>query len=542
MTDSPSPSVENTIPALGACVLNKLIHGQSVNGYADRLSPDWLEIYRAVEATPPTPSQRNAAFEAAIANRQDHAAIRAAVFAADLGADLDSLCDPVNLVELPLTDAGNAEALAALHGGRLKYDHRRRRWLIWKSHRWETDSNGEIDRLALETTRERLRKAADIQDPDKCKRAVKWALGSENRGRLAALVDLARSLHPITDAGESWDSNPWLLGCKNGVVDLRTGDLRPGKPGDLLTMTTGIKYDPQAKAARFEQFLSEVFNGDSELVEFTQRAAGYSLTGDIREHMLFLCWGKGANGKSTLLNALRASLGEYATNTPFSTFELNQSNQTNDIAALYGLRFVTASETSESKRMNEARVKAITGGDPVTARFLFGEYFTYQPTYKVWLAMNHKPGITGTDEGIWRRIRLIPFTVSFKGREDKTLANTLEAERQGILAWAVRGALKWQSGGLTEPRAVLAATEEYRQESDLLAKFLADCTIPVAGAKVKGSDLYRAYSEWCKSNNEKELTGTAFGRQIKDRGIDSSRHSGNVWYLEIGLLAQGQNP
>jgi putative DNA primase/helicase len=278
------------------------------------------------------------------------------------------------------------------------------------------------------------------------------------------------------------------------------------------------------------------------MVEFTQRAAGYSFTGDIREHLLFLCHGRGANGKSTLLNALRATLGDYSTNTPFSTFELNQSSATNDVAALDGLRFVTASETSETKRINEARVKAITGGDPVTARFLFGEFFTYRPTYKVWLAMNHRPGITGTDEGIWRRIRLIPFDVSFLGREDKTLAQELEAERQGILAWAVQGALKWQAGGLTEPAAVLAATEAYRRESDLLAQFLDDCTIQKAGARVKAGDLYKAYTAWCKDNNEKELTGTTFGRRMKEREVDSVKQSGNVWYLDIGLIAPAEGP
>lgn len=533
---------DNVIPGLAALIIRKAIAGQSANGYADRLSPDWRDIYDSIIACPPSPDQRTQAFTTAISGRQDSKAILESVFAVDPLADLESWHEPVNLMDLPQTDAGNAEALAALHGDRLRYDHRRRRWLVWRTHRWATDNDGEIERLALATVRERLRIAADIDDSDKRGKAAKWALGSENRGRLRALVDIARSIRPISDPGESWDSDPWLLGCTNGVVDLRTGELRPGKPGDLLTMSTGIEYNPQAKAERFLQFLGEVFNNDSELVEFVQRAAGYCLTGDIREHVLFLCWGRGTNGKSTLLNALRAALGEYATNTPFSTFELNQSSQTNDIAALYGLRFVTASETSESRRLNEARVKAITGGDPVTARFLFGEYFTYQPTYKVWLAMNHKPIITGVDEGIWRRIRLVPFTVSFKGREDKTLAQTLAAEKQGILAWAVQGALKWQAGGLTDPRAVMAATEEYRQESDILAHFLADCTIEKDGASVRGGDLYNAYKTWCKDNGEKELSGTTFGRRMKERGVDSVRKSGNVWYLGIGLITPGNTP
>lgn len=443
-----------------------------------------------------------------------------------------------DIISRPLTDAGNAETMADLFGNTLRYDHRRRSWLIWKGHRWERDKSGEIDRLALESVRTKEKKAAELTDQDKRTKSLKWALASESQSRLSALVNIARSIYPIATAGDSWDKDNWVIGCLNGVVDMHTGELRPGRPDDLITLSTKINYNPQAQAPRFIQFLKEVFDNDSELIEFVQRAVGYSLTGEIVEHVMFLCWGKGANGKSTLLNAIRAAIGEYSANTPFSTFELNQSSQTNDIAALEGRRFVTASETSEAKRLNEARVKAISGGDPVTARYLFGEYFTYQPTYKVWLAMNHKPVITGTDDGIWRRIRLIPFTVSFKGREDKALAHTLETELEGILTWAVQGALKWQADGLTEPQAVTVATDEYRQESDILAGFLEDCTTEQAGAEIKAGNLYKAYQEWCKENGMKELNNTVFGRQMKERGFKVLKRSGYNWYQGLGLTAE----
>lgn len=535
-----TPESDSAYRAYFACIISKLITGDSVNGHVKHLPQPWDHLAKAIQDESENSGLRSRVFEAALAGLADADSIRAAVNNADPLADLESLLPPVDLTRLPATDAGNSEALAGLYGNRLRYDHRRKRWLIWHGHRWEPDQDGEPERLALDTVRKRLRAALDMKDDEKRSRLAKWALGSENRSRINALIAGAQAMHPITQSGDGWDSAHLLLGCANGVVELESGSLRPGKPADMLTLSTGTEYQPDAQAPRFKRFLSEVFNGDDELIEFIQRAVGYSLTGDIREHKLFLCWGKGANGKGTLFNAIRAALGEYAANTTFSTFEMNQasSNQTNDIAALYGMRFVTASETSESRRMNEARVKAITGGDPVTCRFLFGEYFTYSPTFKVWLAMNHKPTITGTDDGIWRRIRLIPFTVSFKGREDMTLAQDLEAEREGILAWAVQGAVKWLAGGLTEPAAVLAATETYRQESDMLAQFLADCTIMQAGARVKSSTLYQVYLEWCKDNGEKFLTGTTFGRRMKERDIDSVRQSGYVWYLDIGIITE----
>jgi len=515
-------------------VLARLIACESVNGYIEKLPPPWSDLAGAVLAAP-NHAQRSLAFDAALAGLAESDSIRAAVLAADPLADLESLLPPVDLSELPLTDAGNSEALAGLYGNRLRYDHRRKCWFIWNGNRWEPDQDGEPERLALDTVRNRLRAALDLKDDEKRTRLIKWALASENRNKINALIAGAQSMHPITHSGEGWDSAPLLLGCANGVVELESGSLRPAKPADMLTLSTGIDYNPAAQAPRFKRFLAEVFNDSDEMIEFIQRAVGYSLTGDIREHKLFLCWGKGANGKGTLFNALWSALGDYAANTPFSTFELNKFSQTNDIAKLYGKRFVTASETSESRRMNEARVKAITGGDPVTCRFLFGEWFTYFPTYKIWLAMNHLPQIRGTDDGIWRRIRLIEFTVSFEGREDMTLNRDLEAEREGILAWAVEGAVKWLAGGLTEPAAVKRATAQYRLESDLLGQFLDDCTQEQPGARIKGSALYQAYIEWCKVYGEKPLTGTTFGRRMKERDLDSAKQSGYIWYLDIGL-------
>jgi putative DNA primase/helicase len=273
-----------------------------------------------------------------------------------------------------------------------------------------------------------------------------------------------------------------------------------------------------------------------------RRAVGYSLTADCREECLFLLRGAGFNGKTVLLNILRALNGDYAANTPFSTFEASRYHTIpNDLAALVGKRLVTASETAEARRLNEARIKALTGRDPITCRFMRQEWFTYTPVFKVWLAMNNKPVIRGTDEGIWRRIRLIPFTVSFKGRADLTLEHKLKRELPGILAWGVRGCLDCQRNGLQEPDAVLAATEAYRTESDVLGRFLADCTIAGDGLMVRTGTLYQAYIDWCKETGEKPLGGRWFGRKLSERGVDRFRDKKARYYVGLGLPADESN-
>lgn len=446
------------------------------------------------------------------------------------------------LEKLPLTDAGNAEAFTWLFGEDLRYDFRQRRWLAWDTQRWAPDSDGHIDRLSLRAIRARQHAALNIEDQDRRLKSIKWAVSSENQGRLSATNNLARSMKPIADKGDKWDGDPWLLGCDNGVIDLRTGNFRAGRREDAITMSTGINFDPDARPRRFERFLSEVFDRDEELIAFIQRAAGYSLTADTREQCMLLCHGSGANGKSVLLNTLRSILGDYALNTPFSTFEhirdTSGNAPTNDIAPLSTARLVTASETNEARRLNEARVKAITGGDPITARYLYGEFFTYQPGFKVWLAMNHRPDVRGTDDGIWRRLLLIPFNVSFKGREDKTLDSTLKNERAGILAWAVQGCLQWQTSGWNPPPIVQQATEAYRQESDVIGQFLTECTIRDEGKTVKAGQLYAAYQTWCTENGIEGKTGTAFGRYIANLpDIDKTHETDGNYYIGIGLLA-----
>ena len=442
--------------------------------------------------------------------------------------------------ELPLTDAGNGEMIVLLAGERLRYDHRQKRWLLWTGVRWATDCDGEVDRIALDAARARLRAAASIGNEDLHKATVKWALKSESAYSRRAALEWAGSLKPIADSGEGWDADPWLLGVENGDVDLRIGQFRGGRPEDRITMTTGLAFDPDAQCPRWLAFLEEIFSGDRNLIDYIQRAIGYSLTGDTSEQCLFLCYGTGANGKTVFLTALRSALGDYAANTPFQTFEdIRSQISTNDVAALYGKRLVMSAETKERTRLNEARVKAMTGGDPITARFLFKEFFTFIPHFKIWLAVNHKPTVTDESYGFWRRIRLIPFKAQFPPEKaDKHLAGTLKQETPGILAWAVRGCLAWQRQGLEPPEIVTHATSEYQAESDLFGQFLEECCVQERGLWCYAKDLYRTYKEWTEQNSLNSMSSTAFGRRLSERGFQREHRERGKVYLDLGVKAE----
>ena len=376
--------------------------------------------------------------------------------------------------------------------------------------------------------RARLRDAADFEDETIRTRAVKWALGSETRSRIESLLWFAASLPSIADPGDHWDADPWLLGVVNGVVDLRTGVLRPGDPDDRLTMQTAVTFDPEAACPRWTQFIAEIFNENVELVSFVQRAIGYSITGITTDQCLFLLFGTGANGKGTLTNTLKWTLGDYAWNMPFATIEWrDRAAIPNDLAALVNRRFVIASETNDGTRLNESRVKALTRCDPMTARFLHGEFFEFQPIGKYWLSVNHKPIVRDDSYGFWRRLRLIPFAQTFSVNQG--LADELRAEASGILAWCVRGCLSWREQGLTPPAVVTDATREYEVDSDLLAAFLAEACELDTASEIRASELFEHYRQWAERHGMTErerLSSTMFGRKLSER-FGKLRDSGN---------------
>jgi putative DNA primase/helicase len=424
------------------------------------------------------------------------------------------------------TDAGNAELFAAIYRDHLRFDHSRQRWLLYDTHYWRSDVDGSLMRLAKQAVRLRLHHSSGISDDEKRREEAKWALKSEFLARLEAMVQLAKSEKPIADDGSKWDGNSWLMAVTNGVIDLRTGNLRAGAPEDLITLHAEIAFDPDAQCPRWMRFLDEVFDGDAELISYVWRAVGYSLTGDTSEQCLFCCCGDGANGKSTFLNTIRHALGTYSGNLPFSAFELTaRSAISNDVATLPGKRFVTAIETDESARLNEARIKALTGGDILTARQLYRDFFNFKPVAKFWLAFNHQPIVADDSHGFWRRPHLIPFDKQFDLRTDPELEDTLQGEAPGILAWAVRGCLAWQSQGLNTPAVVIAATQAFRTESDPLQDFLDDRCEFGPGAQVSAAALIEEYASWARQTGErKTFTRTQLTRRLEAMGLQKRRH------------------
>ena len=428
-----------------------------------------------------------------------------------------------------LTELGAAERFTRLHGARVRYDHRRARWLLWEGHRWRPDADETVARLAFTFARQWQRDALDVKISATRQATLKFTLGLERRNGLTNMLWFARSMKPIADAGDQWDADPWLLSTPSGVVDLRSGDCRPGRPGDRLTMQTAVRFTPTAPCPRWDRFLQEIFDGNDELVTFIQRAIGYSLTGITTEQVLFMLYGTGANGKGTFVNTLKHALGDYAWNMPFATVELHERSAIpNDIAALVNRRFVIASETNDGTRLNEARVKALTGCDPMTARFLHSEFFEFEPVAKFWLSVNHRPIVRDNSYGFWRRLRLIPFKQRFT--LDPTLGAQLQAEAAGILAWAVRGTLAWQADGLTTPAIVVAATDAYEADSDPLRDFLdAGCDVSDPTAEVNATVIFKHYRRWAERHelSEKErLSQAMFGRKLGERfeKVSDTRH------------------
>ena len=425
------------------------------------------------------------------------------------------------------TDAGNAEMFAEVSSDDLRYDHQRGRWLAWRKHWWSEDRDGLVWRRAKSIARMRGQRAQQMSDKKEQASEFAWAFRSEARARLEAMLKLAESEYSLSDSGEGWDANPMLISVENGVVDLGTGSLRDGLQADKTTLHSDIAFDRSAQCPRWMQFLSEVFRNDRSLIEFIQRAVGYCLTGHTREQCLFLCYGSGANGKSTFLEVLRRVFGNYAYNLPFSALELtSRSSIPSDIAAMAGKRFVTAIETNESACLNEARIKMLTGCDPVTARWLYGEFFTYVPAAKLWLAFNHLPDVQDASHGFWRRIRLIPFLQRFEGGAiDKDLLGKLLIEAPGNLGWAVQGALMWLREGLGEqPAAVRGATETYRRDSDPLEDFIAEFCEVFSRARVSAGGIWTQYQLWESENRETtRLSRKAFSNRLEAKGFKKVR-------------------
>ena len=424
-----------------------------------------------------------------------------------------------------LTDVGNASRLVRLHGTQLRYGHEIKQWYVWDEQRWRPDAAGAIYLLARSVPRSLYEIAAVQKDEKEGEHLYKHALRSEAEPRIRAMVSLAQSEPGIPVRLNELDSNPMLLNVANGTIDLKTGKLRPHRPTDMITKLTPVPYDPKALCPTWRRFLDEIFDGNKDLIAYVQRATGYSLTADVSEEVLFFLYGSGANGKTTLLNAIHDMLGEYATQSAPDVLiaKTNPSHPT-ELADLAGHRFVVATEVEEGKHLAEALVKQLTGRDKIKARKMRQDFSEFDPTHKIFLAANQKPVVRGTDHGIWRRIHLIPFNVTFtEAEQDKQLPEKLRDEFPGILAWAVQGCLEWQRSGLCPPAAVMGATETYRNEMDVVGSFMEECLIKRIGASISFIHLYQEYRDWCDRTGETAVNSRTFTAKLKGKGLVDRR-------------------
>ncbi|MBS0576220.1 MAG: hypothetical protein JSS45_07340 [Proteobacteria bacterium] len=401
------------------------------------------------------------------------------------------------------------------------------RWLVWDGRRWRNEET----LAATDLIRGVCRHAA--LQADNPKLAAKLATS----GTVGGVERLARAdrRHAATTA--EWDADPWLLNTPGGVVDLRTGRLRAHDRADRMTKITTAT--PAGDCPTWRRFLAEVTGGDADLQAYLQRVSGYCLTGSTREHALFFLYGTGANGKSVFVNTLATILGDYAASAPMDTFmEARGDRHPTDMAGLRGARFVSSIETEQGRRWNESKVKAITGGDKVSARFMRQDFFEYTPQFKLVIAGNHKPAIRNVDEAMKRRLHLIPFTITVPPeRRDKHLQQKLLAERDGILAWALEGCLAWQRlGRLDPPPQVVAATEEYFEAEDALGRWLEERCVREANAKSLTAELFTDWKQWAEAAGEFVGSQRRFSDLLITRGVEKWRNAAGIrGFRGVGL-------
>ena len=439
---------------------------------------------------------------------------------------------------IQFTDSTNAMRLVKENGRDIRYNAAWKKWVVWNGRYWEMDDGGVlIHEKGLEMVRniyDELLKTADYRERIDIEKA---AMMSESVRRRKAFVEAATWIGALRIKSDELDPNPWLLNVKNGTVDILSGEFREHRQEDMITKIANVEYDPAADCPMWRKFVREIMDNKPDLIQFVQTAAGWSLSGDISEQTMFILYGTGANGKSTFLNTIMYLLGDYATATPTETFMKKSGDQyTNDVARLRGTRFVTTTEVEQGRRLAEPLIKKITGNDEMTARFLYGEFFNFLPTFKIFMATNHKPVIKGTDHGIWRRIKLIPFTTRIpEEKQDKHLEAKLREEAGGILNWLLEGIARWKREGLKAPRAVLFATDEYRGEMDVIGNFINERCEQQTEFTIRIKELYKAFADWCDENNEHAVSERFFSLRLKEIGFQQTRTAEARFWVGVGL-------
>lgn len=446
----------------------------------------------------------------------------------------------------PLSETGNALRLLDMHGERLRFVPEAKAWLVWRDGAWQWDIDGAAVRATAADLPNRIYNEGAAFDFMEAEHFAKWARKSQT----AKVVDAAVRL--LSDRGEVRlplavvDSDPMLAGLNNAreVIDLTTGKVRPAEPSDLVTKSLRVSgIGETAKASRWLQFLDQVFGGDEVLIDWLHRWCGYLLSGSTREQIMLFCFGHGANGKSIFAETLRHVLGDYGRSVPVESLcesKRQAGGATPDLADLIGCRLAMSSETEDGQALAESLVKSLVAGDTISARPLYGRPVQFAPAFKLLMLGNHRPVIRGTDNGIWRRIRLVPFSRTFGPDErDPALLDKLKAEAEHIAAWMLDGCIEWQRRGLADvPSVVAAQTKDYREEQDLVGQWLAehvDSGATAAGCKCPSKLLYGDYCEWAEANGLRPCSAIALGRRLRERGFVSERKASGPEFQGIAL-------
>ncbi|MEM1173298.1 MAG: phage/plasmid primase, P4 family [Pseudomonadota bacterium] len=421
---------------------------------------------------------------------------------------------------------------ARLHEDDLRFCAQRGLWFTWDDTRWCPEET----LLAWDLVKQLLREAAKYVDPEKpnAKRSLL------SKSKIAAVETLARSDRRMAITLDQFDADPMLLNTPGGVVDLNNGELTASSPELYCTKQTAVT--PQrGEPRRFLEFLNWACAGDGEFVDYVQRIMGYCLTGETKEHALFFVHGPGGNGKSVLQDILQWLLADYATSTTFDTLAISNGVQhPTDIAGMKGARLVVAPETEANQRWAEAKIKRMTGGDRIAARFMRQDFFEYTPQFKLFVVGNHKPGFQNVDHAIRRRIHLLPFNQEIAADQvDRDLGRKLKQEEGGqILSWAIDGALAWAERGLSAPKIITGATDDYLEDEDIIGSFLNECC-ELDGGFTSGADLYKSYSAWCRLAGEAALSRKRFQTQLEYRGLPPERGTGGVRGRHVTLSPRG---
>jgi putative DNA primase/helicase len=416
------------------------------------------------------------------------------------------------------SDEALAVRFAVRHAREWRYVAVFGKWFVYNGVRWRADETLEVVHL--------IRKICCDASAECRKSGLALSLASAST--VAAVERLARSDRRLAATADQWDQDLWALNTPGGVVDLKTGVVRPHHPEDFMTKLAGTFPDRSCPTTTWLKFLDRVCGGNAELIAFLQRMAGYALTGSTAEHALFFLYGTGANGKSTFLNAVTSAFGDYHKISPIETFTASNSDRhPTDLAGLHGARLVTSVETEEGRRWAESKIKSLTGGDRITARFMRQDYFEFTPIFKLVVAGNHKPGLRNVDEAIRRRFQLVPFTVTIPVEErDESLGEKLKAELPGILSWAILGCLEWQTRGLAPPPVVRDATVAYLEAEDALAAWIEDAGEIDPGAWERSQALYRSWKSWCDGTGEHAGSLKKFSQRLEDRGASIGMRKG----------------